>query len=108
MNSKSEELNAAKARMREALLTLFSFDYGVTGADLYGQVAWILDEVIQPEFERLLPDQPNAKTWSIMQMGETVPKTLRSGLSKEKALSACKAFPWTGPASKVWVEKEWP
>lgn len=73
--------------MAEGLETLFFFDYGRTGAELHGQVSWILDEVIRPEFEKTVGDL-GPEAWCVLCfVSGSGPSIVQSGLSRSDALS---------------------
>ncbi len=59
--------NEARKRMADGLQTLLCFDFGVTGTQLHGTSAWILDHVIRPEFEKAL-GLATPEVWCIMQL----------------------------------------
>jgi hypothetical protein len=86
----AKEWAETKSRIEEGLETVFFCDYGLTGARLYGQVSWIVDNVIRSEFERL-KIIPESNAYSIFMLDEKGEKTaIQINLTEEDALEYCK------------------
>jgi len=95
----------SRAKMVDALETLFCFDYGLTSGELHAQVAWVVDEVFRPEFEKVVGSL-GPESWSVL---HAIPGMERSVV--EAGLTKAQAFELIARLSaekngKYWLQRE--
>ena len=82
-----DQWDKARARMANGVEALLCFDFGLTGAELHGTTAYILDDVVRSEFERTFGVTFD-EYWSVRKINQNFKEeVVQSGLSKSEALA---------------------
>jgi hypothetical protein len=101
----TEPWTQARERMADGLETMLCFDFGLTGAELYSTSSWVLDDVIRPEFEKLLGIAPLTH-WCLMRLapgGEKI--VVQSGLSQSEAAQVFRRLQEEKQQGQHWLQR---
>lgn len=95
----------ARKRMAEGVEALLCFDFGITGEQLCGYTAYVLDDVFLPEFEKALGCKL-PESWCVMTIESNAYLVVSSGLSKAEAVALLKQLSEEKGHGKHWTQRE--
>lgn len=105
MDDLRNQWDEARGRMVEGVEALLCFDHGLTGAELCGATAYILDDVVRPEFERVF-GVTFEEIWSVRKISQDFNEEIvQTGLSKSAAGALITRLNEEHGYGKHWLQK---